>query len=481
MSDPDHDRQVLNAILRNDLKSFMRRSFASLLLNDVFHDSWHIDAIAYHLELCRLGKIKRSIITLPPRSGKSIMASVAFPAFVLGHDPTRRIICASYAQDLSLEFSRSCRNLMREGWYRDIFPGTRLDPSKSGEVEFKTDQRGYRMATSVGGTITGRGGNFVIIDDPLKPGDASSKTVRTKTNEWFDNTLYSRLDNKAEDVIIIVTQRTHIDDLVGHLKAKGEEWTHLNLPAIAEKDERIPVGPGQFHYRKTGDILHPQREPREVLDNIRSFYGSAVFSAQYQQDPVPEAGHIVKRDWLRTYDDIPPMTSDTQIFQSWDTAQKAGELNDYSVCVTAYRQKNLFYIVDVYRARLDYPSLKQAVVANREAWLPDTIIVEDKASGIALCQELPRQHMIHPVPFTPEGDKVMRLSTQSSKIEAGQVLLPSYSTDWRDAFVDELVAFPAGRHDDQVDALTQLLQYVSLREQHVWTSGPLWSIFGHYN
>jgi predicted phage terminase large subunit-like protein len=481
MSNPDHDRQVLNAILRNDLKSFMRRSFASLLPNDVFHASWHIDAMAYHLELCRLGKIKRLIITLPPRSGKSIIASVAFPAFVLGHDPTRRIICASYAQDLSQDLSRSCLNLMREDWYCSVFPRTRIDSSKSGSVEFKTTGRGYRLATSVGGTLTGRGGNFIIIDDPLKPSEAPSKSVRTKTNEWFDNTVYSRLDNKSEDVIIIVTQRTHIDDLVGHLKAKGEEWTHLNLPSIAEKDERVPTGPGQFHYRKAGDILHPQREPRDVLDRIRNFHGSTIFSAQYQQDPVPEGGLIVQRKWFQTYDDIPQRGPDVQVIQSWDTAQKVGELNDYSVCVTAYRKKNLFYIVEVYRERLDYPSLKKQAAIQYEVWRPDRVIIEDKGSGIALCDELPREHMIHPIRFIPQGDKAMRLINQSGKIEAGQVLLPSFKTDWKDDFVDEIISFPDGRHDDQVDALTQLLQYFSQAEQHVWTSGPLWSIFGHYN
>jgi predicted phage terminase large subunit-like protein len=475
------EASLLRELLRRDFNGFLHRSFRALLPNDPFLPNWHIEAMAYQLERCRLGAVKRLIITLPPRSGKSIIASVVFPAWILGHDPTRRIIAASYANDLASKLGRDCRELMKERFYKDLFPGTRLDPRKSAETDFATTTHGNRFATSVGGTLTGLGGSFFIIDDPIKPEEAASRTVRDRTNGWFGNTAYSRLNNKADDVIIIVTQRTHIDDLVGHVLERKEEWVHLNLPAIAEKNERIALGNDRYHHRKVGELLHPAREPQHILDAIKDNLGSAIFSAQYQQEPVPAGGNIVQRGWFKTYDEIPQLTPDVQVYQSWDTAQKAGERNDYSVCLTFFVKKKKFYLVDVFRARLDYPSLKRAMVIQHEEWRPHRTIVEDKGSGTSLCQEMPREHLIYPIPFMPEGDKEMRLITQSSKIEAGQVLVPSFKTDWLEDFIDEVISFPGGRHDDQVDALTQLLQHVSIQERHVLRSVPLKDLIGFHH
>jgi hypothetical protein len=246
------------------------------------------------------GNIKRLVITLPPRYLKSICASVAFPAWVLGHDPSKRVICASYSENLASKHSLDCRSVMEASWYRRVFLQTRLSPRKNAELNFETTAYGYRYATSVGGTLTGRGGNIIIVDDPLKPEDAMSESKRSDVNDWFYSTLYSRLDSKADDVIILIMQRLHVDDLVGHVLQK-ESWVQLNLPVIAEVAQDIVIGQDRTHTRQVGDLLHSARESSAVLDQLRSALGSFNFSAQYQQCPVPPEGALIKWDWFVTY------------------------------------------------------------------------------------------------------------------------------------------------------------------------------------
>ena len=266
-----HD--VFDAILREDLYSFTRGVFPLVSTSGPFLPNWHIQAMAYVLNQVRRGTIKRLLITVPPRYLKSICASVAFPAYVLGHDPTARIICVSYSEALARAHANDFRAVV--GWdrYQRMFPASRISPLKDTETEVKTTARGFRYATSVGGTLTGRGGNFLIIHDPQKSQDAHSEAARTATEQWFYHTLYPRLDSKVDGAIVVVMQRLHEDDLVGKL-LKDPGWTHLNLPAIAEKPQRILIGPDQYYYRAVGDVLQPEREPRSSLEQTRLGMGS---------------------------------------------------------------------------------------------------------------------------------------------------------------------------------------------------------------
>ena len=293
-------QQVLDEILRRDLAAFVQKSFGVVSPGVEFLTNWHIEAIAF--ELCKVmrGETRRLLITMPPRSLKSICASVAFPAFVLGHDSTKRIVCVSYAEDLAAKHARDCRAVMASDWYRSVFPKARLGKSKSAEMDFETTCGGGRLSTSVGGTLTGRGGSLIVIDDPQKPTDAMSEAKRGSTLDWFRNTLSSRLDDKREDAIVVVMQRLHVDDLAGHLLEHGG-WTHLNLPAIATEDQTIDVGNDTFHVRKVGELLHAAREPIEVLGELRRSMGEFIFNAQYQQAPVPEEGNLLKWKWFGTY------------------------------------------------------------------------------------------------------------------------------------------------------------------------------------
>ena len=209
---------------RDDFYSFVQASLPVVSPGASFSPNWHIEAMAFALSRVLNGEIKRLIITVPPRSLKSICASVAFPAYVLGHDPTRRIICVSYARGLARKHANDCRALMRSPLYRRLFPKTGISGAKDTELEFATTLGGNRLATSVGGTLTGRGGNIIVIDDPMKPQDAHSEAARESTKQWYSNTLLSRLDDKTKDAIVVVMQRLHLDDLVGHL-LEQEGWT----------------------------------------------------------------------------------------------------------------------------------------------------------------------------------------------------------------------------------------------------------------
>jgi hypothetical protein len=276
------NRPFLNTVLRHRLAPFIHRSFQTVVPGQTYLQNWHILAICHVLELCARGEIRRLIITMPPRSLKSICASVAFPAWLLGLDPRLRIVCASYSQELAAKHARDFRAILESLWYQHLFPNTRINPRKNTEGEIETTAQGYRLTTSVGGTLTGRGGNFIIIDDSMKPVDAASEVKRGAVNEWFDTTLTSRLDRKTQDVIIIVQQRLHVDDLVGHVLARSGGWVHLNLPAIAREDEVIHLGGGRIYHRAAGEVLHPKREPLSVLEELKVDMGSRVFSAQYQ-------------------------------------------------------------------------------------------------------------------------------------------------------------------------------------------------------
>src|SRR5829696_3125846 len=326
---------------------------------------------------------------------------------------------------------------------------------KNSEGEVATTRRGSRLATSIGGPLTGRGGNLVVIDDPLKAQDALSQPKREAANQWFANTLLSRLDDKRSDGIVIVMQRVHMDDLTGFVTGQSDEWTVLTLPAIAEENERIRIGDHAWHHRRAGEALHPEREPLDVLEGLRRSLGTDLFSAQYQQSPVPEGGAMIKRAWVGRYAQEPLHTPLSRIVQSWETAAKAGAENDWSVCSTWHIEGEVYSLIDVVRGRYDFPTLRARALALANLHQPTSILIEDVGTGTALIQEL-RQHRRNAIPVRPERDKVTRMSIQSAKFEAGQVYLPEWAP-WLAVFEAELFAFPKGKYDDQVNTVSQVL------------------------
>jgi hypothetical protein len=251
---PAGRRQYLNTILAQDFSVFIRKVFETVSPGDEFLSNWHVDAMTFAAEGVIDGKLKRLITTVPPRHLKSIIFSVALPAFLLGQDPTKRIICVSYSADLAIKHAIDFRAVVTSEWYRRIFPRTAVSREKDTQFETMTTARGFRFATSLGGTLTGRGADLIVLDDPQKPEEALSEALRNSAGQWFDTTLLSRLDSKSEGAVVIVMQRLHEDDLAGRLLAKGG-WEHLKIAAIAEQDEKILVGPGRIHERLAGSVI----------------------------------------------------------------------------------------------------------------------------------------------------------------------------------------------------------------------------------
>ncbi|XVJ51954.1 MAG: phage terminase large subunit [Vampirovibrio sp.] len=462
-------KTILNAILRSDFTAFVQKVFLEVSPNAQYLGNWHIDLICHELEAMLAGQNPRLIVNIPPRYMKSIICSIAFPAYILGKNPKATIITVSYNEDLSQKLALDCKRVMESQWYRDIFSHTRLSKNKKAIADFETSRGGGRFSTSVNGTLTGRGADYLIIDDPIKPDDALSDLLRKKTNDWYGSTLYSRLNNKNDGKIMVIMQRLHDEDFTGYLLQSDQTFKHLKIPAIAETEETWSFK-HKTVTRQRGEALHPERESVLKLMEAKKQMGEYHFSGQYQQNPAPRDGGIIKKKWLKYYDPNALFKAIAEkeiriksIFQSWDTASKIEQYNDYSVCLTVLRDsKGVHYILDAYREKLEFPQLVNQVIqryksAETTYGRQIDVLIEDKNSGIQLIQTLKTQHFIKAKAVKPEQDKRTRLMAVSHLIENGSCLFPNNDPHWLLEFESELLRFPNGKHDDQCDALSQVL------------------------
>ena len=450
------DLAFLIATLQNDFESFVVRCFLYLNPGAQFLPNWHIQAICYQLERVRRGEVTRLIINLPPRYLKSIVVSVAFPAFLLGRAPWRRILAISYGDELAAKHARDFRSIVESAWYQRAFPNMRI--ARSTEGELITTKRGFRKATSVSGKLTGLGGDLVIIDDPQKPIDAQSDARRTALNQWVANTVMSRLDNKQTGAMIVLMQRVHMDDLSGFLAGSSEKWEVLSLPAIAEAEVDIPVAPSDYYHRAIGEALHPVHESLETLRELKEMLGPDVFAAQYQQSPMPVGGGMIKEAWLRYYGEPPARVLGSRIIQSWDTAAKDGAHNNWSVCTTWHILDSNYYLLDLVRDRYEFPRLRETAIELARRFKPHQILIEDASTGVALAQEFRKTGEFSVMPIKTEQDKIGRVYVQQGKFAAGRVWFPK-GAPFLPALKAELLSFPHGRTDDQVDSISQALAY----------------------
>ena len=427
-----------------------------------------------HAELCneldqfllavRDGKSPRLMISMPPRHGKSELASRMFPAYALGRDPDLSIIATSYSAGLASRMSRDVQRIMESEEYRAIFPAVRLPGKNSFQArtseffEIAGHKGGYRSA-GVGGGITGLGGHILLLDDVLKDrASADSPTIRQRIWDWYTSTLYTRLAPGGG--IIVINTRWHMDDLCGRLLAaeaagNGDTWRVINFPAIAEQDEP---------HRRAGEALHPERYSLEQLEKIRAAVGSRDWEALYQQHPVPDEGAVFRTEWFRYYTpkDL-PQTWDTQLI-SWDMTFRDGDSADFVVGQVWGRRGGDFYLLDQVRRRMGFTDTVNAFIGLAGKW-PAAMrkLVEDRANGPAVIDVL-KKHLPGIVPVEPSGSKTARAHAVTTLFEAGNVYFPSPEVaPWIRQFTAELAAFPAAAHDDQVDAMTQALRSMQQR------------------
>jgi predicted phage terminase large subunit-like protein len=464
------DIKVFFAAVRADFKVFLQYAFSMLYPGKTFLDNWHIDAIIYCLLETLHGRRKRQIFNLPPRHLKSFIVSVAWPAFLWGINPSTKFICVSYSDELARALSRDFKRLVESEGYRRIFPHVRL--TKATEGELVTDQGGFRLATSIGGTLTGRGADYIIIDDPIKPEDATSDKARQAVNEWYRSTLLSRLDDKAFSVLILLMQRLGVNDLTGFVESEGG-FAHLSLPAIALKDEVIAVGPDAFLHRRAGEALHAERESLEILRGIRDSVGPRIFNAQYQQAPDAPDGQLFKRSYFKTIDRAPAWTTGS-LWVSIDSALSTSNNADYSAISLALAQDGLLQVCKTERGRWDFDELRRKAWHYVERYARGgrhiNFVIENAGSGISL-----RMHLTDMISrgdglftcfgYQPRLDKVARAALVLPDFSQGRVVFVNAPgrNAWVEPCINEFLCFPNGRFDDQVDSVVQLLLTTRVR------------------
>lgn len=444
---------------------FFRQAWTVLEPHKSLIDSWHIDFIAEHLQAVDMGQIQNLRISIPPRYLKSTIVTVAWPTWSWIDQPWLRWVFASYSAELAEKHSMDRRAVIQSGFYRDNWGDTViLAPDQNRQAEFQNLQRGSMVAVGIGGSITGKGGNRVVADDPLNPLMAESNAEREKAVRFWSQSLSTRLDDKKRDARIIVAQRLHAQDVVGSI-LKEEGWTHVEVPAIAEKKILVtfPISRREFT-REKGEVICAEREDEAVLLKQKIIMGTRGFEAQYQQRPTSESGNILKRAWWK-YHTVPPQFKILTSW-SWDTAMEEGEENDYTVGLHLIHHAGGTAIDRIIRERVEYPDLKRLVKEQFRLYPANNLIIEDKVSGKSLLQDLKKGDVIDGlvlpvIAYKPAGDKVFRANLAAPYCEAGRVSINATDPNL-DIFVDECAEFPNGQFKDCVDAFSQGINHYYL-------------------
>lgn len=457
-------REMLRALAHENFYGFYRQVAPALLPGQSFSHARHFQVIAHKLEQVAKGHVRRLAIAIPPRHGKSLLASVALPAWILGRDPTRKIICGSYGDILAKDFATRTRDLLRSSEYRRIFPNVELDQGGASHVELRTTAKGYRLSTTVQGAVTGKGAHFIVVDDPLKALDAQSEKGREEVYNWIKGTLMSRFDNPAEGAMIMIHQRLHMDDPIGRLMADGG-WEYLDMPGQCVEGQVYELGGGKTWQFNPGDLLYPEMFDAAALAQQRLDLGEAQFAAQILQRPSAPGGSLFKLRHFQSYDARPSLYE--LIVQSWDPAIVGSDDADFTVCTTWGIWRRNLYLLDVFRKRLEFHQIEPAIVSMREKYNAKVVIVEAVGAGAAIYNGLYRRQDFRLGLFAdaPREDKVERAIAQTPKIERKRVFLP-IEAPWLETFIAEIAGFPLVKYDDQVDSMVQFLRFLDHSNVH---------------
>jgi predicted phage terminase large subunit-like protein len=458
MANPITPRRVLRAALVKDLTAFVERAFRDLDSRTPLRLAPYTEYLTGALIEVEEGRQRRVIINLPPRHLKSILASIVFPAWLLGRDPRLRIAVISHSQSLARDLAVKSHRLVVSDWYREVFPRTRLATDRSSVMDFETTAGGGRYAASLDTGVTGRGFDLIIVDDPLAAQDARSPAERERIHHSYDGMIASRLDNPAKGAIIVVHQRLHEDDLSGYLLRRGG-WLHINLPLVAEESARHSIGAVVWD-RPAGDVLLPDIFIDEAIRDLRQQHGEAFFATQYQQNPTAAHGELIRPEYIVYFDELPPNAQRPTF--SIDTAIKVSEDASFTVVMVIASDAWRHYIIDVLHRRFDLIQMREAVIGMIRQYGPTKILVEDASSGSGLAHTL--QEYGHRVDLWPTRgrSKIERLEAHLHLFAQGRVLVRA-NQPWTVPLVNEWAAFPNARHDDQVDAITQYLDFVGSR------------------
>lgn len=465
------DRELVR---QGGLRAFIKLAWPTVEGKTPYSNNWHIDAICDHLEAISRGEITRCIIGVPPRSMKSVSTAVMWPAWDWIDNPQRRSLFSSYAHNLSKRDSARCRRVIQSPWYQarwgDRF---KMTSDQNAKWRFENDKTGYRLATSVGGQLTGEGGDFVVVDDPLNSSDANSTLKRTNMLTWWSESMSTRLNDPANGAFLIIQQRLHEKDLVGDILTKhgvvedGGEYVYLCLPAEFEGNH--PNRWFRDPRKEDGELLWPAHVPRSALSALKSALGAYAAAAQLQQRPAPRDGGLFKRSWFIVVRVLPP---DVEWARGWDLASTAVQLTksdpDYTATVLFgwSRSARRWYIADVQRWRENPAEVERLIrdTAEQDRALGREVkIVIPKDPGQAgKAQSQALMLMLAGFDVTAEpttGDKATRAIPLASQCVGGNVSM--LLGEWNDDFLDEITTFPNTGHDDQVDAAASAFTHLT--------------------
>ena len=453
-------------------------------------ENWHLEAIAEHLEAVYYRKIKNLLINIPPRTAKTTLVSIVFPAWVWLHKPEEKFLFASCANNLSLEIADKSRTLIESEWFKKRWGSIfQIRKDQSAKGYFSNNRTGYRISTSVGSHVVGRGGSIQITDDPNPPGGESALSLKSTLN-WWSTKWFNRLNDIRKDARILVQQRSDENDISGFLKKNdiNNEWTKLILPLEFESknctrtvslDDSDTIW--QDPRKKEGEILTSRISAKE-LKQIKSVLGSYQYASQYQQRPVPLNSGIIKKNWFKLYQSS-KLPRFIYKIQSWDTALTARDSSSYSASTTwgvflNNRDKERLMLLATWRGKLEYPELRRRIKKLSEdyravddstlpreyKYTPDQVVIEAKASGNPLMQDLSRAGVTASA-FNPSkyGDKMQRVKIITALIEGGLIYVPSQKhdtstiADFADEFIASISTFPSNESYDFVDTMTQAL------------------------
>ena len=450
----------------------------SYIANGIYKDSWYIEAICDHVQACIEGRLGGNslIVSIPPRHLKSSICSVAAPTWTWGpaNLPTTKFLSYSYSQPLSTRDALKSRRIIQTKWYQDAWSDRfNLSGDQNAKTRYENDWMGYRIASSVTGAATGEGYDVLIVDDPINALRAVSDVELEKVIEWWTGAMPSRADDPLTARRIVIMQRLHQNDLVGHIEeTEIDRWTVLKIPM--EYDQRYWFSPLEWQDPRTkeGELLSPDRFPQTEVDNLKKKMGEYRYSAQYQQEPIPKDGGIIKDEWFRYY----TVDRDYEmVWQSWDLAQDSGDNNDYTVGTVWGKIGCDRYLLDMFRGQWDVnDQAKYIVRANRKHPQTRVNLIENKANGHAVNKLLKDPVQIQKVhhyavpgltlvdPKKMGGDKSARLLLCSTEFSAGSVYFPK--SDRLPAIKEvkkELCGFPKYRTDDITDSISQALNWIA--------------------
>jgi len=478
----------------SSLYEFVKQSWHVVEPGIPFIGGWHIEQICEHLEACSQNDIKKLLVNIPPRHSKSTIVSVMWPMWEWLTDPAQKFLCASYSGNLSIRDNLKSRRLIQSPWYQERW-GHMFDLAgdQNAKQRYENDKTGYRLATSVGGTATGEGGSRLLLDDPHSAQEAQSDAIREAAVEWFDVVWSTRLNDPKKDVMVTIMQRLHERDISGHIINDIGGWEHLVIPAEWDGIKRT-TSMGKYDPReKVGELICPDRFGEKEITDLKKLLGVYGTAGQLQQEPTPSDGGILKTSFLEMWphdEGLPPFE---YILQSYDCAFTEKTTGDPTACtvwaIFTHEGSRHVMLIDAWDEHLSYPDLREKAIKGwgkeyggmtkespySRAKRPDRILIEAKASGQSLLQDL-RLAKVPAIGYNPgNADKISRAHQAAPTLELGMVWIPEskktpgHAVSWAQPFIKQLAKFPVATHDDYVDTFTQAIIY--LKNDH-WFDLP---------